>query len=87
MQAKDYRPVGQGGVGNKTQSLVFAWPPRFYILWYLPRIPGQMPKIADVFRTTPEEKGLTVGPARCHNQSKAAPYGIYSPESMGAGTL
>jgi len=33
----------------------------FYMWWYLPKIPGQLPKIADVFRTTPEEKSLTLG--------------------------
>ena len=87
MHAKDYRPVGQGQNGAKIQLVAVGTEAGFNMLWDLPTIPGQLPKIADVFRTTPEEKGLTLGGARCHNESKAAPYGIHSPMWTGAGTL
>jgi len=64
MHAKDYRPRGQEQNWAKTQYMGPRDGGFVYMLGDLPRIPGQMPKIADVLRTTPEEKGLTVGQPR-----------------------
>ena len=64
MHAKDYRPVGQGQNSAKIQLVAVGTEAGFNMLWDLPTIPGQLPKIADVFRTTPEEKSLTLGRAR-----------------------
>ena len=60
MHAKDYRPAGQGCKAQKTQLVVVTGVECFDIWGDLPRITGQLPKITDVFRTTPEEKGLTL---------------------------
>ena len=64
MHAKDYRPLGQGQNDAKIQLVAVRAEGDFHILWDLPTIPGQLPKIAYVFRTTPEEKSLTLGRAR-----------------------
>ena len=61
MHAKDYRPAGQGWKAQKAQLVVVTGVECFDIWGDLPRIAGQLPKIADVFRTTPDEKGLTLG--------------------------
>jgi len=61
MHAKDYRPAGQGWKAQKAQLVVVTGVRGFDIWGDLPKIPGQLPKIADVFRATPDEKGLTLG--------------------------
>jgi len=64
VRAKDYRTVGQATILEKTQSVVFFGVGSYKMQGYLPTIPGELPKIADVFRTTAGEKGLTLGQTR-----------------------
>jgi hypothetical protein len=56
----DYRPIGQAVFDEKAQLIASRELRRHKILWELPTIPGELPKIADVLRTTAEEKGLTL---------------------------
>jgi hypothetical protein len=60
MRIKNNRPGGQGEREREAQGVVVPWEYGYKRLGYLPAIPAQLPKIADVFRTTSAEKGLTV---------------------------
>ena len=64
MTTNDYRPIGQAVFDEKAQPLVSRGLCRHKILWELPTIPGELPKITDVLRTTAGEKGLTLEPSR-----------------------
>ena len=56
--------MGQGGKQREIQSVVVLIAMQHYILEDLPTIPGDLPRIADIVRTTAGEKGLTVGGSR-----------------------
>lgn len=60
VRIKNNRPAGQGKTHREAQVIVILIQQEHYRLGYLPTIPGQLPKIADVLRTTPGEKGLTL---------------------------
>jgi hypothetical protein len=60
VRIKNNRPAGQGEKWEEAQGIVVLVEWGYKILRDLPTIPGQLPKIADVFRTTSGEKGLTV---------------------------
>lgn len=64
VRAKDYRTAGQATIVEKAQYVVFYGVHGYKMQGYLPTIPGELPKIADVFRTTAGEKGLTLGQTR-----------------------
>lgn len=60
VRIKNNRPAGQGEKQGEAQVMVVVRRMGCYKLWYLPTILGQLPKIADVLRTTAGEKGLTL---------------------------
>jgi hypothetical protein len=63
VRIKNNRPVGQGETPREAQVIVAPISVGHNLLGYLPTIPGQLPKIAYVVRTTAVEKALTLSAA------------------------
>jgi len=60
MGTKDNRPPGQGSCPGKLQDIVVLRAMLLQILGGLPTIPGELPMITAIFRTTAIEKSLTL---------------------------